>query len=151
MYSFPNEEDCLLRFLDTRGLGEAGQDGSEEIPKLEAEADLIIVVVKAMDHAQQHVLDILRGVAARHPTGRSSCCKPRCTKATRPTGCGMRFLTPTPSRPIRPRRRTTWPARSWRSESLFRDYRGPFRAGRFHACRKTVSTRWIMAWSNSGR
>ena len=27
MYSFPNEEECFLRFLDTRGLGEAGQDG----------------------------------------------------------------------------------------------------------------------------
>ncbi|MGA2259081.1 MAG: GTPase domain-containing protein, partial [Thermoguttaceae bacterium] len=66
MYSFPNENECLLRFLDTRGLGEAGQDALAEIPKLEAEADLIIVVVKAMDHAQQHVLDILRGVAARH-------------------------------------------------------------------------------------
>ncbi len=67
MYSFPNEDECFLRFLDTRGLGEAGRDGSAEIPKLEAQADLIIVVVKAMDHAQQHVLDILRGVAARHP------------------------------------------------------------------------------------
>jgi len=67
MYSFPNEEECFLRFLDTRGLGEAGRDGSEDIPKLEAEADLILVVVKAMDHAQQQVLDILRGVTARHP------------------------------------------------------------------------------------
>ena len=67
MYSFPNEEECFLRFLDTRGLGEAGQDGLAEIPRLEAEADLIIVVVKAMDHAQQPVLDILRGVVARHP------------------------------------------------------------------------------------
>ncbi|MGO9112601.1 MAG: DUF697 domain-containing protein [Thermoguttaceae bacterium] len=66
MYSFPNEDECFLRFLDTRGLGEAGQDGSAEIPKLEAKADLIVVVVKAMDHAQQHVLGILRGVAARH-------------------------------------------------------------------------------------
>ena len=73
MYSFPNEEECFLRFLDTRGLGEAGQAGTmyswsaAEIPTLEAEADLIIVVVKALDHAQQSVLDILRGVATRHP------------------------------------------------------------------------------------
>ncbi len=67
MYSFPNEEECFLRFLDTRGLGEAGQDGLTEIPKLEAEADLIVVVIKAMDHAQEHVLGILRGVTARHP------------------------------------------------------------------------------------
>ena len=67
MYSFPTEEECFLRFLDTRGLGEAGRDPAAEIPELEASADLVIVVVKAMDHAQQHVLDILRGVAARHP------------------------------------------------------------------------------------
>ena len=67
LYSFPNEEECLLRFLDTRGLGEAGHDVAAEIPALEAEANLILVVVKAMDHAQQPVLEILRGVAARHP------------------------------------------------------------------------------------
>jgi uncharacterized protein (DUF697 family) len=67
MYCFPNEEECLLRFLDTRGLGEAGQDSLAEIPTLEAQADLIVVVVKAMDHAQGHVLGILRGVTARHP------------------------------------------------------------------------------------
>ncbi len=67
IYSFPNEDECFLRFLDTRGLGEAGRDGLAEIPTLEAQADLIVVVVKAMDHAQEHVLGILRGVAARHP------------------------------------------------------------------------------------
>jgi uncharacterized protein (DUF697 family) len=67
IYSFPNEDECFLRFLDTRGLGEAGQDAAAELPKLEAQADLIVVVVKAMDHAQQHVLEILRGVTQRHP------------------------------------------------------------------------------------
>ena len=67
LYSFPNDEECFVRFLDTRGLGEAGQDASAEIPKLEAEADLIVVVVKAMDHAQQHVLEILKNVTQRHP------------------------------------------------------------------------------------
>ena len=67
MYSFPQEEDCFLRFLDTRGLGEAATDAAEEIPALEAAADLIIVVVKAMDHAQQPVLEVLRQVTARHP------------------------------------------------------------------------------------
>ena len=33
MYSFPDEDECFLRFLDTRGLGEAGQDAATEIPK----------------------------------------------------------------------------------------------------------------------
>jgi uncharacterized protein (DUF697 family) len=67
IYSFPNDDECFLRFLDTRGLGEAGYDLSSEIPDLEAQADLIVVVAKAMDHAQQQPLEILRGVTARHP------------------------------------------------------------------------------------
>jgi uncharacterized protein (DUF697 family) len=67
IYSFPNEEECFLRFLDTRGLGEAGRDSSAEALESEAQADLVVVVVKAMDHAQQPVLDVLHGVTARHP------------------------------------------------------------------------------------
>jgi uncharacterized protein (DUF697 family) len=67
LYSFPNDDDCLLRFLDTRGLGEAGRNDADEIPELETQADLIVVVVKAMDHAQQNVRSILRGVSSRHP------------------------------------------------------------------------------------
>ena len=67
MYSFPDEDECFLRFLDTRGLGEAGRDGCAEIPELEAQADLIVVVIKAMDHAQGQVLDVLHCVTARHP------------------------------------------------------------------------------------
>jgi uncharacterized protein (DUF697 family) len=65
VYAFPSDEACILRFLDTRGLGEAGHDASAELPKLEDQTDLIIVVIKAMDHAQQHVLDVLRDVMSR--------------------------------------------------------------------------------------
>ena len=32
IYSFPNEEECFLRFLDTRGLGEAGHDARRKSP-----------------------------------------------------------------------------------------------------------------------
>ena len=67
LYSFPNEDECFLRFLDTRGLGEVGQASAAEIPALEAQAHLLIVVVKAMDHAQQSVLDLFRGIMGRHP------------------------------------------------------------------------------------
>lgn len=85
LYSFPGGENCLLRFLDCRGLGdaqdrrsearcqrsEAGLPNSDLGPPtsdfwpLELRADLIIVVVKAMDHALRPVLDALGAVAAR--------------------------------------------------------------------------------------
>ena len=151
MYSFPNEDECFLRFLDTRGLGEAGQDAAAEIPKLEAEADLIMVVVKAMDHAQQHVLDILRGVAARHPDWPILVLQTALHEGY-PAGrrCGTWFLIPMRSRPIRPPCRTTWPARSWRSGSCFATI-GPVSCRSISRCRKTASSRSIMAWSNSGR
>ncbi|MGA2065949.1 MAG: DUF697 domain-containing protein [Thermoguttaceae bacterium] len=67
LYSFPRENECFLRFLDTRGLGEVGQESAGEIPALEAQAHLLIVVLKAMDHAQQGVLELFRGIKRRHP------------------------------------------------------------------------------------
>ncbi len=67
IYSFPSEDDCFLRFLDTRGLGEAGQVADHDMPLLEAQSHLVVVVIKALDHAQQPVLDVLKQVVARHP------------------------------------------------------------------------------------
>ena len=133
MYSFPNEDECFLRFLDTRGLGEAGQDGSAEIPKLEAEADLIVVVVKAMDHAQQHVLDILRGVAARHPDWPILVLQTALHEGY-PTGA-MRHAVPYPyAEPPYPPAVPHDLARSLLAQrELFRGYRAALRAGRFHA------------------
>jgi uncharacterized protein (DUF697 family) len=67
LYSFPSENQCFLRFLDTRGLGEVGQESADEIPVLEAQAHLLIVVIKAMDHAQQCVLEQFHSIKKRHP------------------------------------------------------------------------------------
>jgi len=67
LYSFPSEEDCFLRFLDTRGLGEVGYDPAEDMRQFEKQAHLLIVVTKAMDHAQQGVLGPLRSVLKAHP------------------------------------------------------------------------------------
>lgn len=67
MYAFPDEEDCLLRFLDTRGLGEPGYDPGEDLRVLEDQAHCVIVVMKAMDHAQQCVLEPLRAIRRAHP------------------------------------------------------------------------------------
>lgn len=67
MYSFPNEEECFLRFLDTRGLGDVRRRPADELPSLEAQANLLIVVLKAADHAQQPVMEVFRQIARRRP------------------------------------------------------------------------------------
>ena len=111
LYAFPNDEECFLRFLDTRGLGEAGQTTPDDLPALEGQANLLIVVVKAMDHAQQAVLDLFREIRRRHRAGRSSCCKRPCTKAIRRRR--RRTPSPMPTAKCRFRRkcRTSWPGR----------------------------------------
>ena len=137
MYSFPSEEECFLRFLDTRGLGEAGQESAEEIPKLEAEADLIVVVVRAMDHAQQPVLEVLRGVTRRHPdwpvlvlqtalhegypTGRGTRRVPRVG-----AGRGTQFPIPTRSLPYPPAVPHDLARSLLAQRELFRGYRARF-------------------------
>lgn len=67
LYPFPDEEECFLRFLDTRGLGEAEYDPAEDMHVLEDQSHLIIVVVKALDHAQQCVLQPLKKILKEHP------------------------------------------------------------------------------------
>ena len=66
-YAFPNDEECLLRFLDTRGLGEVSYDASEDLSLFQEQAHLMIVVMKAMDHAQGAVLDALKQIHRKHP------------------------------------------------------------------------------------
>lgn len=67
LYPFPDDEECFLQFLDTRGLGEADYDPTEDMHVLEEQSHLIIVVVKALDHAQQCVLDPLKKILKEHP------------------------------------------------------------------------------------
>lgn len=67
IYSFPNEEECFLKFLDTRGLGEVQYDPTEDMRELEKQAHLLIVVVRAMDHAAQSMLTPLWSVMRTHP------------------------------------------------------------------------------------
>ncbi|NUQ65410.1 MAG: DUF697 domain-containing protein [Pirellulales bacterium] len=67
LYPFPDESQYFLQFLDTRGLGEVHYDPSEDIRVLENQAHCLIVVVKAMDHAQQPVLEPLKKILKAHP------------------------------------------------------------------------------------
>ena len=66
LYPFPNEDQCLLQFLDTRGLGEATYDPAEDTRVLEQQAHCLVVVVKAMDHAQQCVLGPMGAILKAH-------------------------------------------------------------------------------------
>lgn len=66
-YSFPSEEDCILRFLDTRGLGETNYDPTQDIALFQDQAHLLIVVMKAMDHAQQSVMSAIEKIHAARP------------------------------------------------------------------------------------
>lgn len=65
-YDFP-EQAPLVSFLDTRGLGEVGEDPSAELALLEQRSHAIVVVARAMDPNQAAVLEVLANVRARHP------------------------------------------------------------------------------------
>jgi uncharacterized protein (DUF697 family) len=67
LYPFPSEADHFVQFLDTRGLGEAEYDPREDIRVLEDQAHCLIVVIKAMDHAQASVLAPLQTIREAHP------------------------------------------------------------------------------------
>jgi uncharacterized protein (DUF697 family)/predicted GTPase len=67
LYPFPSENDFFLQFLDTRGLGEIDYDPSDDLRVLEGQAHCLIVVMKAMDHAQACVLTPLRAILKAHP------------------------------------------------------------------------------------
>ena len=56
LYSYPNETECFVRFMDTRGLGEVDYDPSADLKWLEGQTHILLVVVKAMDHAQTAIL-----------------------------------------------------------------------------------------------
>jgi uncharacterized protein (DUF697 family) len=67
-YQFPTEEAPLLSFLDTRGLDEPGYDPAEDLARFDAEAHVVLVTVKALDHAQENVLTHLRTIRKARPS-----------------------------------------------------------------------------------
>jgi len=66
VFDFPDEAP-IIRFLDTRGLGEAGYDPAADIAFCEGRAHLVLAVVKALDTEQHAVLDVIRQARQRHP------------------------------------------------------------------------------------
>jgi uncharacterized protein (DUF697 family) len=65
LYDFPAEAP-VVRFLDTRGLGEVAYDPAEDIRFCEAQAHLVLGVMKATDLGQEAVFEVLRAVRGRH-------------------------------------------------------------------------------------
>src|SRR5271168_5259789 len=51
LYQFPTPEAPLLTFLDTRGMDEPGYDPAEDLAQFDSQAHVMIVTVKALDHA----------------------------------------------------------------------------------------------------
>lgn len=66
VFDYPAEAP-VIRFLDTRGLGEAGYDPAEDIAASEGRAQLILVVMKALDHDQDVVLAVIETARRKHP------------------------------------------------------------------------------------
>lgn len=67
VYAFPPELP-VVRFLDTRGLGdEAGYDPAEDLEDAARQAHLLLVVVRLEDGALGGVLDVARAARKRHP------------------------------------------------------------------------------------
>jgi uncharacterized protein (DUF697 family) len=67
-YQFPTAETPLLSFLDTRGLGEPGYDPSEDVARFDEVAHVVLVTVKALDHAQDETLRHLEKIRCARPS-----------------------------------------------------------------------------------
>lgn len=66
-YDFPSISHPMIRFLDTRGLGETTYEPGEDLAWCAEQAHLLIVVMRALDMNQAQVVDAVKAVHARHP------------------------------------------------------------------------------------
>jgi uncharacterized protein (DUF697 family) len=62
LFSFPDADVPVVQFLDTRGLGEAGYDASEDLAQFDARTHLLIVTVRATDQATEEVVQPLKQI-----------------------------------------------------------------------------------------
>jgi len=66
-YRFPTPEAPLLIFLDTRGLEEPGYDAAEDIARFDAEAHVVLVTVRVLDHAVENLVKQLHVIRQSQP------------------------------------------------------------------------------------
>ena len=67
-YDFPTSDQPIVKFLDTRGLGEVGYDPAEDLATFDAQTHVIVVVARVMDHALAELIEPLKQVRAARPT-----------------------------------------------------------------------------------
>jgi uncharacterized protein (DUF697 family) len=67
MYEFPTHEAPLLTFLDTRGVDEPGYEPQEDLARFDTQAHVVIITVKALDHALEKLLEHFRPIRASQP------------------------------------------------------------------------------------
>src|SRR5262245_57765879 len=66
-HQFPTPQAHLTTFVDARGGGEPGYDPAEDLAKFDDAAHVVIVTVKALDHALENLLDHLRPIRKARP------------------------------------------------------------------------------------
>ncbi len=67
LYPFPNADRPLVQLLDTRGIGEVAYDPSDDMVVAAAQSHLLLVVVKACDHALEPLIRPLTSIRRVHP------------------------------------------------------------------------------------
>src|SRR5262245_50444022 len=67
-YEFPTPEAPLLTFLDTRGVDEPGYDPREDLARFDAQAHVIVITAKVMDHALENLLEHFRPIRDSRPS-----------------------------------------------------------------------------------
>lgn len=66
-YDFPSVEQPVVRFLDTRGLGEAHYDPAEDVNAFASKAHLILVTARVCDQALEPILTPLKKIRTAAP------------------------------------------------------------------------------------
>lgn len=67
-FAFPSEAEPIIRFFDTRGLGEAHYDPATDISSISPNAHLVLVTTRLIDHAVSEVVNPLKAIRKAAPT-----------------------------------------------------------------------------------
>lgn len=67
-FEFPASDAPLIRFIDTRGLGESGYDAASEVSAFSSRSHLVIVTVRLLDQSLGELLETLRAIRHDRPT-----------------------------------------------------------------------------------
>lgn len=66
-YDFPSASHPIIRFLDTRGLGEITYDPKEDLEWCADQAHLLVVVLQALDMNQLEIVETVKSIHKEHP------------------------------------------------------------------------------------